>query len=175
MPVALSAMLLASTAFGAQPPRTVEASSKLLLSVCDVMADLLHYDGKLIRIRGRVVGTGEGSWLKGFDCPGVMKTDGYVWDSLISLEYPGYRQQLHRVDFEHDFGSDQRIEKTYRRLRRKLPDACLAFTYSGLFETRKEWHKMMDGTPRGFGHLSRAPSALIVKSADDITPIPGCR
>ena len=104
-----------------------------------------------------------------------MKTDGYVWPSVLSLEYPGYVQQLHRVDFEHDFAADHRIEKMYKRMRRRLPDKCLAYTYTGLFETRKEWHKMLDGTPLGFGHLGGAPGALIIKSADDITPIPGCR
>lgn len=145
-----------------------------LVAVCDVLRDPLRYDGELIQIRGEVVGTEEGSWLKGFDCPGVLKTDGYVWDSLISLDLPGNPLQIHQVDFEHDFTADRRLEQKYRLLRRKLPDKCIALTYTGLFETRKEWQRMMNGKPRGFGHLNAAPGALIIKSADGVAPVANC-
>jgi len=145
-----------------------------LVTVCDVLSKPLAFDGMSVRIRGRMVGTDEGSWLKGFDCPGVMKTDGYVWDSLISLDLPGNPLQIHQVDFEHDFAADQRLEQKYQPLRRKLPDRCIAFTYTGVFETRKEWQRMMNGNPRGFGHLNAAPGALIIKSADEVAPVPGC-
>jgi hypothetical protein len=145
------------------------------VAVCDVLADPLQYDGKLIRIRGEVVGTSEGEWLKGSGCPGVLRTDGYVWDSLVSLELPGYPLQIHKVDFEHDFAGDERLAHGYQLLRRELPDQCISWTYTGLFETRKEWSKMSNGKPRGFGHLNAAPGALVIKSADEVRPIPGCK
>ena len=156
----LGVILTATMEFGAQLPQG--APSTPVVAVCDVLADPLRYDGKLIRIRGAVVGTNEGAWLKGFECPGVLKADGYIWDSLISLELPGYALQLHNVDFEHDFAADQQIAQKYQLLlRRKLPDKCVAFTYTGMVETRREWQKMMNGHPRGFGHLNGAPGALI--------------
>jgi hypothetical protein len=48
--------------------------------------------------------------------------------------------------------------------------AFIAWTYTGLFETRKEWSKTMNG----FGHLNEAPGELIIKSEEDVAPVPNC-
>jgi hypothetical protein len=151
-----------------------QAAAPRILTVCDVLSKPLFYDGELVRIRGEVVGTDEGTWLKGEECPGVMVTDGYVWSSVISIEFPGTHFQIHPVDFEYDFSLLQRLTPRYKKLRRRLPDRCIAWTYTGMFETRKEWSKMMNGNPRGFGHLGGAPGELIIKSEDDVAPVPNC-
>jgi hypothetical protein len=145
------------------------------LTVCDILSDALSYDGELVRIRGEIVGTDEGTWYKGEDCPGVLVTEGYVWPSLIAIEAPGNPLQIHSVNFEYDFSGMKRLTPGYKKLRRRMPDRCIAWTYTGVFETRKEWSKMMNGNPRGFGHLNGAPGELIVKSADDVAPAPNCR
>jgi hypothetical protein len=163
------AVLSAQSGPGAQDaaPRT--------LTVCDVLSKPLSYDGELVRIRGEIVGTDEGTWFKGEECPAVMVTDGYVWGSLISIEFPGSPFQIHPVNFEYDASSVRRLTPRYKKLRRGLPDRCIAWTYTGLFETRKEWSKMMNGNPRGFGHLNGAPGELIIKSVDDVAPALNCR
>src|SRR5258706_1418066 len=58
------------------------------LSVCQVLANPIRYDGGIVRIRGKVVGTDEGAWLSSDDCPGIFNTDGRPWPSLISLDMP---------------------------------------------------------------------------------------
>jgi len=60
-------------------------SAQSTLTVCDVLSKPLSYDGKLVRIRGEIVGTDEGTWFKGEECPRVMVTDGQVWDSITSV------------------------------------------------------------------------------------------
>jgi hypothetical protein len=144
------------------------------LTVCEVLSKPLSYDGELVRVRGEIVGTDEGTWFKGEECPGVMVTEGYVWPSFISIGSPGRPFQLHPVNFEYDFSSVQRLTPRYKKLRRRLPDRCIAWTYTGMFETRKVWSKSINGNPLGFGHLGGAPGELIMKSADDVAPVPNC-
>ncbi len=169
-----SAVLGISAVLGAQSGAKNEAIAPPTLRVCDVLARPLLYDGELIRLRGEVVGTDEGAWFKGEGCPGVLVTDGYVWDPLISIEAPGDPAQIHSANFEYDLAAFQRLTPKYQRLRRLLPDRCIVWTYTGVFETRKEWAKMINGKPRGFGHLNAAPGALIARSADDVAAVPGC-
>jgi hypothetical protein len=67
--------------------------------------------------------------------------------------------QIHPVDFEHDLKSFQRLTPRYGQFRQQAPDRCIAWTYTGTFETREVWPKMIDGSPRGFGHLNVAPAS----------------
>ena len=167
-----SAVLAAQTAKEAPPdPPTV--------SVCEVLAQPLQFDGLFLKIRDIVRGTNEGSWLVGDDCPGVFVTEGHVWPSLISLEAPGNPFQLHPVDFQFNFESQQKLAMKYEQLKRRVGEDCIAWTYTGVFETRKNLSgaeaKTIDPSRlRGFGHLNAAPGQLILKSADDVTAIPNC-
>lgn len=159
----------------AQSISTSRGTDPVHLSVCDVLAKPLVYDGRLVSLTGGVVATEEGEWLKGYGCPGIFSTEGYVWDSIISLEMPGTPFQIHGVDFGYDGKGAAELAPKYKRLRRRLPDRCIAWTYTGLFETRKEWSKMRSGNPRGFGHLNAAPAELILKSVDAVAAVPNCR
>ena len=156
-----------------------ETSNLPILTVCEVLSHLLQYDGQLVRIRDETRGTSEGAWLVEDDCPGVFVTEGHVWLSLISLEVPGTVLQLHSVDFKYDFASQNRLTSKYKQLKRRVSDDCIAWTYTGVFETRQNWTgpeaKTIDpGRLRGFGHLSAAPGQLILKLADDVSAIPNC-
>jgi len=154
-----------------------------IVSVCQVLAEPLQYDGKLITLRGTMRGTDEGTWFFGEDCPGVLVTDGHIWPSEISVDfpYPGSPTQLHQVDFQFDFQSERRTSAKYRKVARRAPENCVLFTYTGLFETRRDWSRYKftnrDGKIQysGFGHLSGVPGQLITKSHDDVSVIPGCR
>lgn len=111
-----------------------------------------------------------------------MTANGHVWNSSISLsKAPGEPDlRLHTVDFTFDQEAARRVAARYKKLRRHVPDACLAYTFTGLFETRADWSnaKMVyrDGTVkyRGFGHLGGSPAQLFIKSEDDVEQIPGC-
>jgi hypothetical protein len=157
-----------------------ETSHLSVLTVCEILTGPLKYDGQLVRIRDVTRSTYEGVWFTEDECPDVFITEGHAWPSLISLEMPGNPLQLHSVEFKYDFASLNRLRSKYKQLKRHVSDDCIAWTYTGVFETRKDWTgadaKTIDASRlRGFGHLNAAPGQLIVKSADDVTAIPNCK
>jgi hypothetical protein len=156
-----------------------ETSNLPILTVCEILSSPLKYDGRLIQIRDVIRGTDEGSWFVGDQCLDLFVTEGHAWPSLISLEMPGNPLQLHSVDFKYDFASQDRLTSKYKQLKRRVSEDCIAWTYTGVFETRKDWtaaeaRTIDPGRLRGFGHLNAAPGHLILKSADDVTAIPHC-
>jgi len=156
-----------------------ERSSLPILTVCEILSRPLEYDGQLIRIRDVMRGTEEGSWFAGDDCPNAFAAEGYTFPSLIWPEIPGTLLQLHSVDFNYDLTSQNRLMPKYKQLKRYVSEDCIAWTYTGVFETRRNWAgaeaKTIDpGRLRGFGHLNAAPGQLLLKSADDVTAIPKC-
>jgi len=163
-----TALLLAQSDASPNPARLPT------VSVCELLAAPLEYDGKLIRIRDLTKGTDEGLWLSTNLCPGVFVTDGFEWPTLIYVIYPLDELLTRAVDFGFDWTSSERANRRYKELRRTYPDDCILWTYTGLFETRREWQMMVIGKPRGFGHLSAAPGQLIAKSVDDVSPMPNC-
>jgi hypothetical protein len=159
--------------------RKKETSNLPILSVCEILSNPLKYDGQLLRIRDVIRGTDEGAWFAGEQCPGVFVTEGHVWPSLIFLGVPGNPLQLHSVDFNYDSASQDRLTPKYKQLKRRVSEDCIAWTYAGVFETRKDWTaaeaKTIDPSrPRGFGHANAAPGEFLVKSADDVSAIPNC-
>jgi len=151
-----------------------------VVTVCDVLRTPLQYDGRLLRIRGRLSGTDEGTWLLGEKCSGTLITEGHVWPSAIWLTAPGRQEVLHPLDFQLDEESGRSFNRSYRRLRRRVPDHCIVSTLTGLFETRSDWSQFKrfyrDGTRQftGFGHLGEAPGQLVIKSEDDVAIDPNC-
>jgi hypothetical protein len=59
-----------------------------------------------------------------------------------------------------------------------VPEECIIWTYTGLFETRENYPKLTyaKGPPFyiGFGHLNSAPAQLIWKIAEDVNLDPNC-
>jgi hypothetical protein len=168
-------VLLAWLWFGAamQPLYCQTQLEMPIVSVCEILSQPLNYDGRLITIRSRIEGTTEGTWFVDDSCPGIFATEGHAWPSEIALAMPGLpsQLQLHTIDFKFDFESERRVQSMSRRLRRRYPPSCLLYTYTGLFETRRDWSRAKlsyaDGTSKlaGFGHLGEAPGQLILKSA----------
>jgi hypothetical protein len=171
---AAMSICLLSAVLVAQSGQKMQVISPMTVTVCEILSKPMVYDGKLVHIRGEVVGGGEGAWFKGEACPGVFTTEGHTWESLISIQAPGSPLQIHPVDFEYDLASFKKLTSKYENLSRRAPDQCIAWTYTGVFETREVWPKMIDGRPRGFGHLNVAPGELIVKSADDVALTLNC-
>ena len=152
------------------------------LTVCGALSHANQYDGKLVRIRGRVLSTGEATGFVSEDCPGVLVTDGRIWQSAIAWTMPTDRMFIvHPVNFKYDWDSSKRLKAKYHRLHKHLPDECIELTYTGMFEVWSVTNsKKTDskGTPYeipGFGHLNGAGAQLVLKSADDAMPIPNCK
>jgi hypothetical protein len=166
-----------------QVPKAAKEGAPPTLTVCDILSTPLRYDGQLVRIRGSIDATDEGSWFVGESCSGIVVTEGHVWPSQIALVMPDIRSELrlHSVDFQFDRESERRIDRKYAQLRRAVSDECLSWAYSGLFETRRDWSEAMviyfNGTRRliGFGHLGESPGQLLLKSKDDVAAIPKCK
>jgi hypothetical protein len=97
-----------------------------------------------------------------------------LWTSSL----PGH---LHSPDFTYDVESERRVSDKAEKLAKSIPLSCLVSTYTGLFETRRDWDAARVNYPngtskvRGFGHLGGAPAELLVRSADDIEVDPHCR
>lgn len=151
------------------------------VSVCEVLSKPLAFDGRIVTISGVEEGTDEGLWLAG-DCPTHWVTEGQAWPSVIALTMPNVPAPLriHSVDFKFDIESERRLKLKLESLLAAAPKKCIAFTYTGLFETREDWSRARltypDGTSKlaGFGHLGEAPGQLLLKSADDVSLMPNC-
>jgi hypothetical protein len=159
--------------------------SPVTVTVCEALSKPLKYDGQVVQMRGRVNGTDEGTWFIGDNCAGIFVTDNnHIWPSMVFLATPSSttvgRTRLHSVDFNFDLQSSRRLEEKYRQIRARVPDECISWTYTGLFETRRDWSTAKatypNGTSKviGFGHLGEAPAQIILKSADDVSIVSNC-
>jgi hypothetical protein len=161
-------------------PASSEAPPRV--TVCEILAAPLRYDGHLVSVSGRFAGTDEGSWVYSDDCPGVLVTDEHVWRSEIALVNPNVQPplRLHPVDFNFDHESERRAKAKYQNLRKHVPERCILVSITGLFETRRNWSDAKRNYPNGtwrfagFGHLGEAPGQLLVKSQDEVVVVPGC-
>jgi hypothetical protein len=155
------------------------------VTVCKALSKALQYDGQMVRMGGRVAGTDEGGWFVGDKCPAVFITENdHLWPSVVSLATPSSttvgRTRIHSVGFTFDSESDRRVRGKYLRIHANVPDQCISWSYTGLFETRRDWSTARmtypNGTSKviGFGHLGQAPAQIILKSADDVSVIPNC-
>jgi len=149
------------------------------VTVCQVLADPLKYNGRLILLGGESFGTDEGSWLTASGCPTQFVTGGHVWPNSIFLQAnPNDRNNLHKVDFAYDFGSEAPAYAKAKSLEEKYPGRKLRWTFEGLLETRTDWEsfhaRYPNGTSRyiGFGHLGEAPAQLILKALHDVSVAP---
>jgi len=149
------------------------------VTVCEVMADPLKYDGKMILLQGEISATDEGGWLIAGACPIPFVTGDHVWPNSIFLQGdPTDKHNLHPVAFAFDYASEQRASATAKRLNQKYSGKKLRWTYVGLLETRRDWAPFLARYPNGssryigFGHLSEAPAQLIVKAVQDVSLAP---
>jgi hypothetical protein len=147
------------------------------VSVCDVLAHPLEFDGRIITLRDKVASSDEGSWLYSDKCPGIFVTYAHVWPSAISLQLPTIppEMRLHSPKFNYDWQSSKTAAAKRTRLLKTGPSQCLVFTYTGLFETRRDWSAAKKVYPNGtstmigFGHLNGSPGQLLMKSDDDVS------
>jgi hypothetical protein len=172
--------LYSGTLPGAQGQKSRETAIPVTLSVCEALAHAAKYDGKIVRIRDRVVGSDEFSAFRSEDCPHILITDGKIWPSqIVWTMTDNVDQILHPVDFRFDWESQKNLQKKWQELSKRVPDRCITVMYTGMFEV---WSKSKARKPSrdgwvefsGFGHLNGWGAQLVLKSADEVAPIPNC-
>jgi hypothetical protein len=142
-----------------------------VLSVCDVLADLLAYRGKTIAVRGEYVGTDEGQYLRGEECAKPLVTSGYVWGKRvsISLEVPTSPEVEDPIVPAPPVSVDAATKKAFQESAR---DSTLGVwvTVVGRLETRTTFEIVNHGgtlRPYGYGHLSGCPAQLVYTEIRD--------
>lgn len=151
------------------------------VDVCTVLRDPSVYDGQMVKLSGKLLTSPEDFALGGENCPGIFRTKGYTWPSVVYLQMPTSRTRLHPVDFTFDSASQQQVDKEYQRLKRRVPERCISWTYVGMLETHLDWSKAEvhypNGSSRliGFGHGSAAPAQLLIKRVESVFARPDCK
>ena len=145
--------------------RREPGKSNVTLSVCNVLAhDPTILNGKIIRIKGYVGGTDEGTWLMG-DCQTHLVTKGLTWGNDIAWYINLAEEKTAR--------SWERYAKKLKRLRPDWQHDRIWVTVAGRLETRRTMDDPVVQTPYGlarvgFGHLSSSPAEIDVMSIETI-------
>lgn len=168
-------------AASAQTGKTVEPPIPAF-TVCEILSQRVEFDGKQVRIRARLGATDEGVWFESDDCPGVVTTDAHVWPSMIWMQIASPdmnpNDRARPVNFTSNYESEKRLRPKLLKIGRKVPEECIIWTYTGLFETRETYPKVtyVKAPPVyiGFGHLGAAPAQLLWKTTDDVNVDPNC-
>jgi hypothetical protein len=162
--------LLLATAAAPQDKPAPDDAAHNPLSVCDILADPLKYNGHLVTIHGVSVGTGEGWWI-GPDktCSRPLTTFAYTWPSTIWVESVGEARPSPDAQFRTDREAISKIDAEVRRMHvdPKLDRIWLNFT--GIFQTREFTSKEVS-TERGFGfgHMNASPGQLLLKTVSGL-------
>ena len=135
------------------------------LSVCDVVInDPTRLNGEIIKVRGILGGTQEGTWLVG-ECKTRLVTKGLTWGNDLSVY----------VD-----ASNERIARSWGRVRAKVKQLHgdsrrddVWVTIIGRLETRASMDDEVLDTPHGrvtlgFGHMNGSPAEINVISVEDV-------
>ncbi|MBN9658996.1 MAG: hypothetical protein J0H49_12505 [Acidobacteria bacterium] len=132
------------------------------LSVCEVLADLQSYRGKVISVRGQLLRGEEGSYLTSDKCARPLETNGYTWKNPIPLSLlPG------SADIAVSAQSRERLIQASANT-----DKAVWVTYAGRLETRTSFEMVHRGdgqvVPYGYGHLNACPAELIFTEIRDV-------
>ena len=136
------------------------------LSVCDVIAnDPTKLNGKVIKVRGLLGGTDEGTWLME-ECNTHLVTKGLTWENDLSVYVDASDESIAR--------SWERMGAELRRLRADTTRDKVWVTIVGRLETRASMEDEVAQTAHGlvkvgFGHMSGSPAEINVLSVQDIT------
>ncbi len=149
------------------------------VTVCDVLANPLKYNGKMILLEGDIVGTDEGGWLTASTCPAQFVTGEHVWPNSIFLQDPANKHNLHKVDFRYDYQAEKKFFTESDALEKRNPDRKLRWVYERSVRDKERTGSLLlatypNGTAKyiGFGHLSEAPAQLIVKAIRGVSLAP---
>jgi hypothetical protein len=155
------AIVIALQAASSERPARVP----MTLSVCDVLADdPTKLNGKVIKVKGLLGGTDEGTWLTA-ECTTHLVTKGLAWGNDLSVYIDGSDQKTLR--------SWEKVGQKLKQLRANLGQDRIWVTIVGRLETRAsmddEVVQMPYGMARaGFGHMGGSPAEINVISVEDV-------
>jgi hypothetical protein len=140
--------------------------SATTVSVCDVLAhDPVALNGKILRVRGNLAATDEGTWLID-ECQTHLITKGLTWGDTLSIYVNESDQDILR--------SWEQMSENLKQLGAYIGRDKIWVTVVGRLETRasmdEEVVQMPYGPRRaGFGHMGDAPAELNVIAVEDVT------
>jgi ankyrin repeat protein len=145
-----------------------DAGELAVMPICELFQNLTTWKGQRIAVRGEVVGTSEGSWLRG-RCKGGFYTNGYRWPVSLSYAGPAYYSTaiapLIRVK------QPTTPPKGFEAFRGRYNVVKYA-TYVGRLRLRDEYiavcRESGDYLTNGFGHLSGAAAEIVVEEIRDV-------
>jgi len=134
-------------------------------TVCELLADPLTFNGKLIAVRGAIRG---GGWMFDDQCLTHITVRGHSFQNLIAVRNPTDLTRIHDVAFDRDDQSLALITKAFGESNDGHPRVVA--TLVGVFETRDQLNLVAEnGVSVGFGHLGAAPAQLLVKECIQVT------
>lgn len=145
-----------------------DASELPIIPICELFQNLAGWKGRRIAVRGEVVGTSEGSWLRG-RCKGGFYTNGYRWPVALSHAGPAYyssaTEPFTRVK------QPSSAPKGFETFRGRY-SVVRSATYVGRLRMRNEYFAECrasgDYIANGFGHLSWAAAEIVVDEIRDV-------
>lgn len=163
-------ILLASlmTAFGAMHVHAQAIPALKPITVCDVFASRMAFNGKYVAVIARMGGTFEGSWLSDARCSNEIKLDGHKWPTTIWQEYDASGQTLFTgamvIDWEDANAKFAELKDT-NKLRYESESWVIIY---GRIETRKKLKRGSNTGEggNGYGHLGAAPVQIVYRPKD---------
>ena len=147
------------------------------LSVCELIAHRIEYNGQLVTVRGEVKAGPHGGWLApDSSCQYKLVTRGVEWPNLIFLTYPlkQSKDPDDHADFKVDWPAIKQADSRIMRAGFNADMDRLIETYVGKFVTYKDLENRVNpGIPGarrlGFGPVGLdAPAQLLVKTVRDV-------
>lgn len=145
----------------------VAGSPPPVLTVCEVMADLDRYDGKVVVVVGRLDGTDEGAWLAQ-NCGLKVTRAGREFEPSLSLVYfvgafepppplpTGFKWD--RILIGRKLAEVKKTTEIHRKYKERW------FACFGRLETHLPYLANINGKTfalDGFGHLGGSPAQLV--------------
>jgi hypothetical protein len=156
------ALLLLSSTLGDQ---------SRVLSLCEFIADLQSYNGKVVIVRAEFHGGPEQFYLSGGKCKKRFVTDGYIWLDAIHLALPGSREAPATLPFQPDFVALSGFLEQVKTATAKNGATRGCVTVEGMLQTRDKYQIVTapDGTKKGwgFGQMGAFPAQLIPRNVKD--------
>lgn len=136
-------------------------------SVCEILTDLEKVHGTVVRVKGILV-SGQSEWLVGEKCKAPLVIGKWVFDNLVSVEWPDSRYVIRESAGMISFPVDEPGRELLREAIKRHPIGLkIPVIIEGLIVTRIPMtalvHPKRPDTPRGFGHLGAAPAMIVVK------------
>lgn len=138
------------------------------LSVCELLADRMKYNGQMVTVKGEGDATSEGTWLSDESCRGAVTIGGRSWGKEVALVSPDFAMKP--VDFQYDDQAEERLQREFKKLKVNRKTVRVFVTYEGLFETRPDSELQCEYC--GFGHLGGSPAQLVIKTKRDLVVKP---